>query len=186
MQARRSILIAALTLGLLMNHPSAAQNYPSVNAVHHASTSRQVPEGRPILPEWTHLGMSMWALERAYIELYEQSGFRLASRHVSPSPDDRVIELVFQLKSVPKGSGAPGTTLRIAGPRCPCGVSRLDFTWADYSSPDLAASARGQRLLIKADTAALAKVRQRLGVSLPVIELTPPDSHKSTAWPLAE
>ncbi|NIJ79151.1 hypothetical protein [Xanthomonas cannabis] len=130
--------------------------------------------------------MSMWALQRAYIESYEQSGFRLTSRHVSPSPDDRVIELVFQLKSVPKGSGAPGTTLRIAGPRCPCGVSRLDFMWADHSSSDLAASARGQRLLIKADTAALAKVRQRLGVSLPVIELTPPDSYKSSAWPLAE
>ncbi|MBB3805003.1 hypothetical protein FHR51_001137 [Xanthomonas arboricola] len=186
MQARRLILIATLTLGLLMNHPSAAQNRPSATAVPDVGASQQVPEGRPILPEWTHLGMSMRALERTYIESYEQSGFRLASRHVSPPPGDQVIELVFQLKSVPKGSGAPGTRLRIAGPRCPCGVSRLDSMWADYSSPDLAASARGQRFLIKADTAALAKVRQRLGVSLPVIELTPPDAHKRTASPLAE
>ncbi|MBB4656737.1 hypothetical protein GGR73_003310 [Xanthomonas sp. F14] len=187
MQARRLMLITTLTLGLSMNHPSAAQNRPSVPAVPDAGTSQQVPEGRPIVPEWTHLGMSMRALERAYIESYEQSGFRLVSRHVSPPPGDWLIELVFQLKSAPKGPGAPGTTLRIAGPRCPCGVSRLDFTWADYSSSDLAASARGQRLLIKADAAALAKVRQRLGVSLPPIDMpTPPDSHKSTASPLAE
>ncbi|WP_146095780.1 hypothetical protein [Xanthomonas arboricola] len=183
MQARRLILIATLTLGLLMNHPSPAQSRPSVTEVPDAG----IPEGRPINPDWSHVGMSMRALERAYIESYEQSGFRLASRHVSPPPGDWSIELVFQLKSAPKGPGAPGTTLRIAGPRCPCGVSRLDFTWADYGSSDLAASARGQRLLIKADTAALAKVRQRLGVSLPPIDMpTPPDSHKSTASPLAE
>ncbi|SBV52399.1 hypothetical protein XBLMG947_3194 [Xanthomonas bromi] len=134
--------------------------------------------------------MSMRVLERAYIESYEQSGFRLASRHVSPPPGNWVIELVFQLKSAPKGPDAPGTTLSIAGPqptRCACGVSRLDVSWADYGSSDLAASARGERFLIKADTAALAKVRQRLGVSLPPIDMpTPPDSHKSTASPLAE
>lgn len=153
MQARRLILIATLTLGLLVNHLSAAQSRPSVTAVPDAA----IPEGRPITPQWSHVGMSMRALERAYIESYEQSGFRLASRHVSPPPGDWLIELVFQLKSAPKGPGAPGTTLRIAGPRCPCGVSRLDFTWADYGSSDLAASARGERLLIKADTAALAR-----------------------------
>ncbi|MBB4593454.1 hypothetical protein [Xanthomonas cannabis] len=186
MQARRLILIATLTLGLLMNHPSAARNRPSATAVPDVGTSQQVPEGRPILQEWTHIGMSMRALERAYIESYEQSGFRLASRHVSPPPGGWVIELVFQLKSAPKGPNAPGTTLLIAGPRCPCGVSRQTFRWADVGSSDLAASARGERLLIKADTAALAKVRQRLGVSLPVIELTPPDAHKRTASPLAE
>ncbi|MEC3890449.1 hypothetical protein [Xanthomonas campestris] len=185
MQARRLILIATLTLGLLVNHLSAAQSRPSVTEVPDAG----IPEGRPINPQWSHVGMSMQALERAYIESYEQSGFRLESRHVSPPPGYWVIELVFQLKSAPKGPKAPGTTLSISSPepaRCACSVSRLDFRWADTGSSDLAASARGERLLIKADTAALAKVRQRLGVSLPVIELTPPDSHKRTASPLAE
>lgn len=185
MQARRLILIATLTLGLLVNHLSAAQSRPSVTAVPDAA----IPEGRPITPQWSHVGMSMRALERAYIESYEQSGFRLARRDVSPPPGNWLIELTFQLKSAPKGPDATGTTLRISSPqpaRCACSVSRQTFRWADYGSSDLAASAWGERLLIKADTAALAKVRQRLGVSLPVIELTPPDSHKRTASPLVE
>ncbi len=185
MQARQLVLIATLTAGLVMHAPSEAQSRPSVTEV----TDAGIPEGRPINPDWSHVGMSMRALERAYIESYEQSGFRLARRDVSPPPGNWLIELTFQLKSAPKGPDAPGTILRISSPqpaRCACSVSRLDFRWADTGSSDLAASARGERLLIKADTAALAKVRQRLGVSLPVIELTPPDSHKRTASPLAE
>ncbi|MEA0734726.1 hypothetical protein [Xanthomonas campestris] len=178
MQARRLILIATMTLGLLMNHSSAAQGRPSVTKVPDAGTSQQIPEGRPIPQQWPHIGMSMRALERAYIESYEQSGFRLANRHRRSYPNGIWnIELVFQLKTAPKGSDAPGTTLSILISRpdtCGCSVTRESFVGPDAYSPDPTLVARGTRALIKADTAALAKVRQRLGMSLPTIDtLTP-------------
>ncbi|NJC38555.1 hypothetical protein GGR60_003109 [Xanthomonas arboricola] len=91
MHARRLILIATLTLGQLMNQPSAAQSRPSVTGVPDAA----IPEGRPITPQWSHVGMSMRALERAYIESYEQSGFRLARRDVSPPPGNWLINSRF-------------------------------------------------------------------------------------------
>ncbi|WDI92563.1 hypothetical protein [Xanthomonas campestris] len=170
MQARRLIVIATLTLGLLMNHPSAAQS--------------QIPSDVP------HTGMSLQALERAYIESYEQSGFRLASRHEqSNSVGSLTIDLVFQLKSAPKGPDAPGTTLTILSdrpPGCGCALVRQSFRGFDADSPDPKAYMRGQDVVFKADAAALAKVKQRLGVSLPAIDMAPPDAHKSTAWPLAE
>ncbi|MEA0734723.1 hypothetical protein QYY77_01270 [Xanthomonas campestris pv. campestris] len=158
MQARRLIVIATLTLGLLMNHPSAAQS--------------QIPSDVP------HTGMSLQALERAYIESYEQSGFRLASRHEqSNSVGSLTIDLVFQLKSAPKGPDAPGTTLRILSyrpPGCGCALVRQSFRGFDADSPDWPTVARGEHALVKADTAALAKVRQRLGVSLPAMDMPIP------------
>ncbi|KGK57999.1 hypothetical protein NC00_09345 [Xanthomonas cannabis pv. phaseoli] len=145
------ILIATLTLGLLMNHPSVAES--------------QIPGNSP------HNGMSPQALERAYVESYKQSGFRLAKRHKQLYPNGGwTIELVFQLKSAPKGPDAPGTTLRLGGnypAKCTCDVRRQIFKAADADSPDPAAVARGERALIKADRLALAKVRKRLGVSIP-------------------
>ncbi|CAD7381597.1 hypothetical protein [Xanthomonas arboricola] len=158
MQDRRLLIIATLTLGLLMNYPSAAQSLPS----------NKVP----------HTGMSQQALEHAYVESYEQSGFRLTSRHKQSSPAGYwKIELVFQFKSAQKGSDAPGTTLTISGYKttgCPCLLSRESFRGPDADNPDSAAVARGERVLIKADTAALAKVRKRLGMSLPAIDMPTP------------
>lgn len=154
MQARRLILIATLTLGLFVNHPSAAVT----------------PVG-----EVPHNGMSPQALERAYVESYEQSGFRLASRDRQVDPGGTwTIDLVFQLNSAPKGPNEPGTTLRLSGSQqtiCACDLRRQSFVGLDAESPDMAAYVRGLRVLIKADTAALAKVRQRLGVSLPTVDM---------------
>ncbi|WP_146096187.1 hypothetical protein [Xanthomonas arboricola] len=172
MQARRLMLITTLTLGLSMNHPSAALSLPS----------NQVP----------HNGMSPQVLERAYIESYEQSGFRLASRHKesNASGNTWTIELVFHLTSVPKEPNAPGTTLTISGGRqtvCSCSLSRESYMAPNAHNPDPAVFARGYRVLIKADTAALAKVRQRLGVGLPVLNMPiSPDSLGSSARPLLE
>jgi len=159
MQARRLILIANLTLGLLMNDLSAAQSRP--------------------VTEVPHAGMPQEALERAYIESYEQSGFRLVSRERRSLPvGSWMTVLVFQLKSAPQGPGAPGTTLIIAGNQAigcdPCNLSRESFRGPDADNPDPAAFARGRRVLIEADTAALAKVRQRLGVSLHAVEMPTP------------
>ncbi|WP_153066857.1 hypothetical protein [Xanthomonas arboricola] len=178
MQARRLMLIAAMTMGLLMNHSSVAQSRPSFTKVPDAGTSQQIPEGRPITQQWPHIGMSIRALESAYIESYEQSGFRLANRHRQSYPNGIWnIELVFQLKSAPKGPDAPGTALSILISRrdaCGCSVTRESFIGADAYSPDPTLVARGARALIKADSAALAKVRKRLGVSLPAIDVSIP------------
>jgi hypothetical protein len=96
MRTRRLLLIASSTLGLLMNDLSAAQ-------------SRAVTE----VP---HSGMSPDALERAYIDSYKQSGFRLASREKQSLPVGSWMSvLVFELKSSPEGPGAPGTALALAG-----------------------------------------------------------------------
>ncbi|PPT16924.1 hypothetical protein XarjCFBP7652_22645 [Xanthomonas arboricola] len=145
------IVIATLTLGLLMNHPSPAQSQP--------------------VGDTPHNGMSLQALERAYIESYEQSGFRLANRHKQPYSNGAWnIELVFQLKSATKGADAPSTTLSIFSrlpPKCGCIMRRESFRAADADSPDPAAFALGQRALIKADRAALEKVQRRLGSSIP-------------------
>lgn len=159
MYARRSLLTFNLALGLLMNGPSAAQSRP--------------------VTEVPHVGMSQEALERAYIESYEQSGFRLASRDKRSLPvGSWMAVLVFQLKSAPEGPAAPGTTLIISGDQptgCdPCNLSRESFRGPDADNPDPAAFARGRRVLIEADTAALAKVRQRLGVSLHAVERPTP------------
>ncbi|MBO9882178.1 hypothetical protein [Xanthomonas sp. D-109] len=147
-----------LTLALLVHGAAAAQ-------------SRAITET-------PHAGMSQQALERAYIESYEQSGFRLASRDRRSLPNGAwMTALVFQLKRAPAGPGAPGTTLILAGNQAtgcdPCNLSRERFRGPDADNPDPAAFARGRRALIEADTAALAKVRQRLGMSLPPVE-TPP------------
>ncbi|WP_355603210.1 hypothetical protein RZV17_10425 [Xanthomonas cannabis] len=153
MQARRLLVIATLTLGLLMNHPSAAHQ----------------PVG-----DTPHNGMSLQVLERAYIESYEQSGFRLASRHKHKlgNASNKIwkIQLVFQLKSAPKGSDAPSTTLRIlinGSHGCGCLMRRDSFLGADANSSDMEAYMRGERALVKADRAALAKVQRRLGSSIP-------------------
>ncbi|KGK57998.1 hypothetical protein NC00_09340 [Xanthomonas cannabis pv. phaseoli] len=144
------ILIATLTLGLLMNHPSAANQ----------------PVG-----DTPHNGLSLQALERAYIESYEQSGFRLANRRKQSYPNGAWnIELVFQLKSAPKGRDSPSTTLSIFSrlpPKCGCIMRRESFLGADANSPDREAYMRGERALVKADRAALAKVQRRLGSSIP-------------------
>ncbi|MFO3706749.1 hypothetical protein ACI6Q5_17645 [Xanthomonas codiaei] len=158
-QARRLILIAILTLGLLMNQPSAAYS--------------------PVVTETPHSGMSREALERAYIESYEQSGFRLASsKKYSNQFGSWTTVLEFQLKSAPEALGAPGTTLVISGnnpPTCqPRNLSRETFRAPDEHSSDPAIFARGQRVLIKADTQALAKVRKQLGVSLPAMDMPAP------------
>ncbi|WP_157004320.1 hypothetical protein [Xanthomonas pisi] len=157
MQARRLMLIATLTMGLLMNHPSAAVT----------------PVG-----EVPHDGMSPQALERAYVESYEQSGFRLAGRDRQVDPGGTwTIDLVFQLNNAPKGPNEPGTTLRLSGSHptlCACDLRRQSFVGPDADSPDLAAYVRGLRVLIEADAAALAEVRHRLGVSLPVVDMPTP------------
>jgi hypothetical protein len=155
MRTRRLLLIANFTVGLLMNDLSAAQ-------------SRAVTE----VP---HAGMSPDALLRAYIESYEQSGFRLASRETDSLPVGTwMTVLVFELKSSPEGPGAPGTTLALAGEHAtvcdPCTVSRQTFRGPAADSPDPAIFKRGRQVLLEADMAALAKVRQRLGVSLPPVE----------------
>ncbi|OAH84752.1 hypothetical protein AXA70_21080 [Xanthomonas arboricola pv. juglandis] len=151
MQARRLMLIATLTMGLLVNHPSIAQS--------------QIPSETP------HTGMSPKTLERAYIESYEQSGFRLVSRHRELDPSGTwTIKLAFRLKSAQKGPDAPSTTLRLRGglpSTCACYLVRESFRGANANSPDPAAIALGERALIKADRAALEKVQQRLGVSIP-------------------
>ncbi|NHF64477.1 hypothetical protein [Xanthomonas hortorum] len=159
MQDLRLMLIATLTLGILMNYPSAAYS--------------------PVVTETPHGGMSREALERAYIESYEQSGFRLASsKKYSNQYGSWSTVLEFQLESAPEALGAPGTTLVISGsnaPRCQlCNLSRETFRAPDEHSSDPAIFARGQRVLIKADTDALAKVRKRLGVSLPAMDMPTP------------
>ncbi|MBB3805002.1 hypothetical protein FHR51_001136 [Xanthomonas arboricola] len=162
MQARRLILIATLNLGLLMNQPSAAQS--------------KIPSMSPqvMVRDTLYTGMSLQALERAYIESYEQSGFRLASRHKhklgNASGKTWKIQLVFQLKSAPKGPDAPSTTLRIlinGSHGCGCLMRRDSFLGADANSSDMEAYKRGERALVKADRAALAKVQRRLGSSIP-------------------
>ncbi len=157
MQARRLLVIATLTLGLLMNQPSAATS--------------------PAYRGTSHVGMSRNALERAYIEAYEQSGFRLASRKVYSNRSgfwSTVLE--FQLSSVPKGPNAPGSTLVISGyePGCPCEVSRETVRGLDADNPDPKARLRGFGVVIKAETAALRKVKERLGVSLPEMGIPTP------------
>ncbi|PPT25608.1 hypothetical protein [Xanthomonas arboricola] len=168
MQARRLIVIATLTLGLLMNHPSAAQSQIPGNLPHTGMSQRI------LVGDTLHTGLSLQALERAYIESYEQSGFRLASRHSYKVGDSSgkiwKIELVFQLKSAPKGPDAPSTTLRIlinGSHGCGCLMRRDSFLGADANSPDMGAYMRGKRALVKADRAALAKVQRRLGSSIP-------------------
>lgn len=151
MGARQFFLSFSLAVGLLMNDVSGAQ-------------SRAVTE----VP---HVGMSQEDLERAYIESYEQSGFRLASRLNKSLPvGSWTTELVFQLKSSPEGANASGTTLAILGQQptgcTPCHVIRESFRSADADSTDPVAVKRGWEALVQADTAALAKVKQRLGVSL--------------------
>lgn len=159
MRTRLLLLIANFTLGLLMNDLSAAQ-------------SRAVTE----VP---HVGMPPEALERAYIESYEQSGFRLAGREKHSLPVGSWMSvLVFELKSSPEGPGAPGTTLDLAGEHAtvcdPCSVSRRSFRGPDADNPDPAAFARGRHVLVEADAAALAKVRQQLGVSLLAMDASTP------------
>ena len=159
MRTRRLLLIASFTLGLLMSDLSAAQ-------------SRAVTE----VP---HSGMSPDALERAYIDSYKQSGFRLASREKQSLPVGSWMSvLVFELKSSPEGPGAPGTTLALAGEHAtvcdPCTVSRQTFRGPDADNPDPAVFKRGRHVLLEADMAALAKVRQRLRVSLPPVEKPTP------------
>jgi hypothetical protein len=151
----RQALFFHLILGLLIPGASAAQ-------------SRAVTE----VP---HVGMSQEALERAYIESYEQSGFRLASREKQSLPVGSWMSvLVFELKSSPEGPGAPGTALALAGDHAavcdPCTVSRQSFRGPDADNPDPSVFKRGRHVLLEADMAALAKVRQRLGVSLPPVE----------------
>ncbi|WP_369929478.1 hypothetical protein [Xanthomonas sp. NCPPB 2632] len=123
--------------------------------------------------------MSPEALERAYIESYEQSGFRLASREKHSLPVGSWMSvLTFELMSSPEGPGAPGTTLVLAGDHAtlcdPCKLSRQSFRGPDADNPDPSAFARGRRVLVEADAAALAKVRQRLGVSLPAVDASTP------------
>ncbi len=157
MQARRLLVIATLTLGLLMNQPSAATS--------------------PAYRGTSHVGMSRNALERAYIETYEQSGFRLASRkEYSNRSGFWSTVLEFQLSSVPKGPNAPGSTLVISGyePGCPCEVSRETVRGLDADNPDPKARLRGFGVVIKAETAALRKVKERLGVSLPEMGIPTP------------
>ncbi|WP_369929466.1 hypothetical protein [Xanthomonas sp. NCPPB 2632] len=159
MRTRLLLLIANFTLGLLMNDLSAAQ-------------SRAVTE----VPD---AGVPPEALERAYIESYEQSGFRLAGREKHSLPGGSWMSvLVFELKSSPEGPGAPGTTLALAGEHAtvcdPCSVSRQSFRGPDADNPDPAVFKRGRRMLLEADMAALTKVRQRSGVSLPPVEKPTP------------
>lgn len=155
MRARRLFLIAHFTLGLLTNGLSTAESR--------------------VVTEVPHVGMSPDALERAYIESYEQSGFRLASREKHSLPVGTWMSvLAFELKGSPEGPGAPGTTLALAGDHAaacdPCTVSRQSFRGPDADNPDPAVFKRGRHMLLQADMAALAKVRQRLGVSLPPLE----------------
>lgn len=148
-----------LTVGLLVSEVSDAE-------------SRAVTE----VP---HFGMSPEALEQAYIESYEQSGFRLESKETYSLPEGPwTTVLVFQLKSAPEGPNAPGTTLIVSGSQAsgcqPCELSRQTFRWPDVDNPDKATFERGWHVLVEADTAALAKVRQRLGVSLSAVKMSTP------------
>ncbi|MBB4656740.1 hypothetical protein GGR73_003313 [Xanthomonas sp. F14] len=139
-------------------------NYPS------AATS-------PAYSGTLHVGMSRKTLESAYISAYEQSGFRLASRkeYLNRLGTWNTV-LEFQLSSVPKGPNAPGSTLMISGidSGCPCEVTRETLRGLDPDSPDPKARFRGFGVVIKAETAALRKVKERLGVSLPEMGMPTP------------
>jgi hypothetical protein len=155
MRIRPFLLVLSLTLGSVMSDASLALT--------------------PVIPMVAHPGASAEEIERTYIDAYEQSGFHLVDRHEQHGGGDSWgITLVFELTGASHADNVPGTTLEITGgsmlTQCaPCNLLRLSYTAPDASNPDSAIQARGQRALDQADAAALAKVRQRLGVSLPEI-----------------
>jgi hypothetical protein len=151
-------LVLNLMLGAVMSHTSIAQSV--------------------VIPMVDHPGVSQEQLERVYTEAYQQSGFRLIDRRQENGyGSNRVIKLTFELTGASHADNVPGTTLAIssggqATPCTPCQLSRESYMAPDASNPDDAVRARGKQALANADAAALAKVRQHIGISLP--EVFPP------------
>lgn len=136
----------------------------------------------PVVPLVGHPGVSEEQLERVYVGAYEQSGFRLIERHKQDGfAGTSTIRLAFELTGASQADNVPGTTLEISSstvPPCsPCQVSRLSYMRPDASNPSADVRARGEAALATADAAALAKVRRRLGVSLPEIPLSEVPAH---------
>jgi len=203
MHARRSLLIAALTLGLAISGVCAALVIPFIDVPHTGVTPQALesaylePYEQPGLhqtnrrmdsspknyaivisvPEVSHTGITPQALERLYVESYERSGFRLTTRRMEWHPVGYwAILLAFKWKNGSQGPDAPGITLLMRGEAatgCACRMSRLGIRGLYQASPDTAVFLRGMDIVAKADAAASAKVRERLGVSLPDVHLPP-------------
>lgn len=143
------------------------------SVIGNASTAQNV-----VNPMVDHPGVSQEQLERVYTEAYQQSGFRLIDRRQENGyGSNRVITLTFELTGASHADNVPGTTLAIssggqATPCSPCQLARESYMTPDASNPDAAVRARGKQALANADAAALTKVRQRIGISLP--EVIPP------------
>jgi len=131
-----------------------------------------------VIPMVDHPGASQEQLERVYTEAYEQSGFHLIDRHKQEGYGNSwAITLTFELTGTSHADNVPGTTLMItsgmqSAPCSPCQLARLNYMAPDASNLDPTVRARGRKTLATADAAALAKVRQRLGVSLPEAPLS--------------
>lgn len=152
-----------------------------LNSLFAAALSGAAVATTPVIQGVEHPGSSGERIERAYLDAYTQSGFRLVDRRKTDGyAGSWTVTLAFALVgAAPNDAPPPGTTLSIDSgalptPCTPCRVSRIAYVWPDAGSPDRAASARGETTLGLADAAALAKVRQRLGVSLPKITLRVP------------
>lgn len=86
------------------------------------------------------------------------------------------ILLAFKWKNGPQGPDAPGITLLMRGEAatgCACRMSRLGIRGLYQESRNQAIFLRGMDIVAKADAAASAKVRERLGMSLPNVHLPP-------------
>lgn len=158
MCVRSILLVSGLMLGPVMAHTSTAQSV--------------------VIPMVDHPGVSQERLEHIYTEAYQQSGFRLIDRRQENGyGSNRVIKLTFELIGASHADNVPGTTLAIsnggqATPCTPCQLSRESYMAPDASNLDESVRAKGKQILANADAAALAKVRQRIGISLP--EAIPP------------
>lgn len=155
MRVRPMFLVFNLVLGSIISNAPIAQNVA--------------------IPMMDHPGVSQEQLERVYTEAYRQSGFRLIDRRQENGyGSNRVITLTFELTGASHADNVPGTTLAIssggqATPCSPCQLARESYMAPDASNPDAAVRARGKQALATADAAALAKVRQHLGISLPEV-----------------
>lgn len=155
MRIRSALLVLGLMLGSAMSDVSVALT-PAVVGVDHP-------------------GASLEQIERAYVDAYEQSGFRLVDRQPQNGVGEaRFVRLTFELTGASHQDNVPGTMLDIVSgampPPSPCQVFRAGYTSTDAGDPDPAVRARGKKALAVADAAALAKVRRQLGVSLPAID----------------
>ncbi|WP_226427856.1 hypothetical protein ACCQ14_10280 [Xanthomonas sp. NCPPB 2865] len=89
------------------------------------------------------------------------------------------ILLAFKWQNGPQEPDAPGITLLMrdeAATGCACRMSRLGISGLYQESPNRAIFLRGMDIVAKADAAASAKVRERLGMSLPDVVLPHTDA----------